>query len=127
MSRWTFDEEPVVSKELENKIESILKLVADPTRRKILDLLSDEPRNPQDLADQLSISRPAIEKHLKLLISNYLCERRVDPFPSPHYVYFISIPGIELLDNVQIETLILADLQHDQKILNEINTKSCKK
>ncbi|NHJ00961.1 MAG: ArsR family transcriptional regulator [Candidatus Heimdallarchaeota archaeon] len=90
-----------MSKELERRIGNMLKLIADPTRRKILELLSDEPTNPQDLADQLSISRPAIEKHLKQLVTNYLCERRVEPFPSPHYVYFISIPGIELIDNVK--------------------------
>ena len=90
-----------MSKALEKKIENLLKLIADPTRRKILNLLSEEPTNPQKLADELSISRPAIEKHLKLLVSNYMCERRVDPFPSPHYVYFVSIPGIELLDDIR--------------------------
>ncbi|MFX0207711.1 MAG: ArsR/SmtB family transcription factor, partial [Candidatus Hodarchaeota archaeon] len=82
-----------MSEVLQQRIESLHKILADPTRQKILKLISSSPQNPQELATKLSISRPAVEKHLKLLLSNYFCERTVEPFPTPHYVYYISDPG----------------------------------
>lgn len=91
-----------MSEELEKRIESLHKILADPTRRKILELISNTPSNPQDLAGKLKISRPAVEKHLKLLVTNYFCERSVDPFPTPHYVYFASNPGLELINSINV-------------------------
>jgi DNA-binding transcriptional ArsR family regulator len=41
--------------------------LADPTRRTILELVSARPRNVQELADRLPVSRPAVSQHLKLL------------------------------------------------------------
>lgn len=89
-----------MSDELEKRLESVHKLLADPTRRKILNMISNIPLNPQELASKLNISRPAVEKHLKLLLTNYFCERNVDPFPVPHYVYFISDPGLDLINTI---------------------------
>ncbi|MFX0123151.1 MAG: ArsR/SmtB family transcription factor [Candidatus Hodarchaeota archaeon] len=91
-----------MSEELEKRLESLHKILADPTRRKILELISNAPLNPQELASKLDISRPAVEKHLKLLLMNYFCERSVDPFPTPHYVYFASDPGLELINTINI-------------------------
>ncbi len=86
--------------EIERRIEDILKLLADPTRRKIINFLSTDSMNPQELAEKLNISRPAVEKHLKLLLANYICERTVEPFPTPRYVYYVSSPGQELIDTI---------------------------
>jgi len=85
---------------LDTRIGELLKLLADPTRRKIMSLISNEPINPQDLANTLNISRPAVEKHLKLLCAQYICERTVEPFPTPHYVYYMSGPSLELYEAV---------------------------
>lgn len=41
--------------------------LADPTRRTILELVAAYPRNVQELADRLPVSRPAVSQHLKLL------------------------------------------------------------
>ena len=41
--------------------------IADPTRRKIIDLLSDEPMTLNAIADKFHISRPAISQHIKHL------------------------------------------------------------
>ena len=38
-----------------------------PNRRAIVELLRDEGRSVQDLADALPISRPAVSRHLRLL------------------------------------------------------------
>lgn len=91
-----------MSEELDKRIESLHKILADPTRRKILEMISDSPLNPQELASKLNISRPAVEKHLKLLLQNYFCERSVDSFPTPHYVYFASEPGLDLINTINV-------------------------
>jgi predicted transcriptional regulator len=79
-----------------------MKVLSDRTRRKILKMLSQDSLNPAELAKKLEISRPAVEKHLKQLQSNYICERTVEPFPTPHFVYHVTIPGIEMMDAINI-------------------------
>jgi predicted transcriptional regulator len=98
------------------RIGELLKLLADPTRRKIIDLITQEPTNPQEIADELKISRPAVEKHLKLLSTQYLCERSVEPFPSPHYVYYMSGPSLELYE--AITTAMILYFQSMDGIVN---------
>lgn len=41
--------------------------LADPTRRRILDLLRERPRLVGELADLVGISQPGISKHLRVL------------------------------------------------------------
>ena len=95
-----------LSDNLEKRTAEILKILSDPTRRKIISIITQEPKNPQELASLLNISRPAIEKHLKLMSSQYVTERTVEPFPSPHYVYYISTPGLDLLNAISTATVI---------------------
>ena len=45
----------------------VFQAVADPTRRKIIDLLVDRSLSVSEVADEFQISRPAISKHLKIL------------------------------------------------------------
>lgn len=46
---------------------TIYEALADPTRRRILDLLRERPRLVGELADLLDISQPGISKQLKVL------------------------------------------------------------
>ena len=46
---------------------TIFDVVADPTRRKLLDLLRERPRLVGELADLLAISQPGVSKHLRVL------------------------------------------------------------
>ncbi|HEX3789238.1 MAG TPA: metalloregulator ArsR/SmtB family transcription factor [Pseudonocardiaceae bacterium] len=41
--------------------------IADPTRRRILDLLTDADRSAGELAEPFRMSRPAISQHLRVL------------------------------------------------------------
>ncbi|MHB8627219.1 MAG: ArsR/SmtB family transcription factor [Aggregatilineales bacterium] len=41
--------------------------LADPTRRRILDLLREQPRLVGELADLLETSQPGVSKHLRVL------------------------------------------------------------
>ena len=44
-----------------------LAALGDPTRRKIFELVADRPRAVVDLARQVTVSRPAVSQHLKVL------------------------------------------------------------
>jgi DNA-binding transcriptional ArsR family regulator len=47
----------------------VFGVLADPTRRALLEELAAGPRRVVDLADGLPISRPAVSKHLRLLLA----------------------------------------------------------
>ncbi|GAA4861504.1 ArsR/SmtB family transcription factor [Pseudonocardia benzenivorans] len=42
-------------------------VVADPTRRRVLDLLRTRPRTVTELVDALGVSQPTVSKHLRVL------------------------------------------------------------
>ena len=46
----------------------VFRAIADPTRRDIIALLATKPMNLNAVADNFDISRPAISKHIKILI-----------------------------------------------------------
>jgi DNA-binding transcriptional ArsR family regulator len=46
---------------------SVFAVLADPTRRALLDLLRHEPLPVGELARQMPVSRPAVSQHLKIL------------------------------------------------------------
>lgn len=45
----------------------VFQAIADPTRRQIIDLLSNQSLNLNAVAGHFDISRPAISKHIKIL------------------------------------------------------------
>lgn len=45
----------------------VFQAIADPTRRAIIGMLANEPLNLKTVADQFTISRPAISKHIRIL------------------------------------------------------------
>ena len=53
-------------------------VLAEPTRREILDLLRDGERPVGDLVDRLAISQPAVSKHLRVLRDAGLVDVRAD-------------------------------------------------
>jgi DNA-binding transcriptional ArsR family regulator len=46
----------------------VFQAIADPTRRRIIDLLSRKQLTLNAVAEQFSVSRPAVSKHVKILI-----------------------------------------------------------
>jgi DNA-binding transcriptional ArsR family regulator len=45
----------------------LLAILAEPTRRRILDLLLDQPRTVNQLVGELGTSQPSASKHLRVL------------------------------------------------------------
>ncbi|HEY0272911.1 MAG TPA: metalloregulator ArsR/SmtB family transcription factor [Chitinophaga sp.] len=46
----------------------VFQAIADPTRRHIIDLLVGHPLNLNAIADNFKISRPAVSKHIRILV-----------------------------------------------------------
>ncbi len=45
----------------------VFQAIADPTRREIIGLVSNQSLNVNELADNFEMSRPAVSKHLRIL------------------------------------------------------------
>jgi DNA-binding transcriptional ArsR family regulator len=56
----------------------MFELLAEPNRRRILDLLRDDERPVGDLVTELGLSQPAVSKHLRLLREAGLVAVRAD-------------------------------------------------
>jgi DNA-binding transcriptional ArsR family regulator len=59
-------------------VEVPFDVLAEPNRRRILDLLRDEERPVGDLVAELSVSQPAVSKHLRVLREAGLVDVRSD-------------------------------------------------
>lgn len=59
---------------VQTELDRTLLALADPARRAAVDLLRDEPRRASDLADALSLTRPAMSRHLRVLRAAGLVE-----------------------------------------------------
>ncbi|MDQ3893501.1 MAG: metalloregulator ArsR/SmtB family transcription factor [Actinomycetota bacterium] len=53
-----------------------LDVLADPTRRRIVELLSERERNAGELAREFRISRPGVSRHLRVLRESGLVRAR---------------------------------------------------
>jgi DNA-binding transcriptional ArsR family regulator len=45
----------------------VLAVLADPTRQRIVELLAERERTAGELAEQFTVSRPAVSRHLRVL------------------------------------------------------------
>jgi DNA-binding transcriptional ArsR family regulator len=57
---------------------SIFEVLAEPRRRRILDLVRDGERSVGELADALRVSQPSVSKHLRVLREARLVDVRTD-------------------------------------------------
>jgi DNA-binding transcriptional ArsR family regulator len=54
---------------MQDKLADPFQAIADPSRRQILQLLSQDSMTINTLADNFDMSRPAVSKHIKILHS----------------------------------------------------------
>ncbi len=59
-------------------VQSTFEVIAEPTRRRILDLLLDGERPVGDLVTELAMSQPAVSRHLRVLRDAGLVASRTD-------------------------------------------------
>ncbi len=74
---------------------SSLAALADPTRRRIVELLSGGERTAGDIVDRFELSAPAISQHLKVLREAGLVQVRV---AGQRRVYSLEPRGLDEID-----------------------------
>jgi DNA-binding transcriptional ArsR family regulator len=57
---------------------AVLEVIAEPTRRRILDAVRDHDRSVNDLVEQLGMSQPGVSRHLRILREAGLVEVRAE-------------------------------------------------
>lgn len=58
------------------KIDDVFSALADPNRRKILMMLADKELTVNSISEKFKFSRPAVSKHLKVLLKTNLVNSR---------------------------------------------------
>lgn len=85
-----------VIKQIVNYIHmSSLAALADPTRRRIVELLSEGERTAGEIVGRFGLSAPAISQHLKVLREAGLVQVRV---AGQHRVYRLDQRGLDEID-----------------------------
>jgi DNA-binding transcriptional ArsR family regulator len=59
-------------------MQSAFEVIAEPNRRRILDLLCTQERSVGELVDALAMNQPAVSKHLRVLKAARLVDVEVD-------------------------------------------------
>ena len=65
---------PVPEPRGSHRLDSTLAALADPTRRRVVDLLRERPRRAGELAAAFRVSAPAMSRHLRVLRRRGLIE-----------------------------------------------------
>jgi DNA-binding transcriptional ArsR family regulator len=73
-------------------LDRTLAALADPYRRRVVDLLRERPRRAGELAEAMQIAFPLMSRHLKTLRESGLVEEDRDEFDSRVRIYRLR-PG----------------------------------
>jgi DNA-binding transcriptional ArsR family regulator len=80
------------------EVDRTLAALADPHRRRVVDLLSRRPRAAGDLARELELTPPAMSRHLKTLKQSGLVEESHPTFDARVRIYALRPePMVHLL------------------------------
>src|SRR5215210_2245175 len=75
---------------------SAFEALADPTRRRIVELVSERERSAGEVADAFEISRPGVSKHLRILRENGVIQAREE---GARRLYSLATDGFVELDD----------------------------
>ncbi len=78
-------------------LDRTLSALADPTRRRVVDLLKDRPRRAGEIAQTFGMSRPAMSRHLRVLRTHGLVEEQRDAGDARARVYQLRPEPIDEL------------------------------
>ena len=80
------------------RLDRTLAALADPHRRRVIDLLRERPRAAGDLARTVGLAAPAMSRHLRALREGGLVEESHPPFDARLRVYAMKAdPMIALM------------------------------
>jgi DNA-binding transcriptional ArsR family regulator len=72
---------------LDRSLDRTLAAIADPYRRRVVDLLRERPRRAGELAEVTQLSFPAMSRHLKTMRESGLVEEERDKLDSRVRIY----------------------------------------
>ncbi len=78
-------------------LDRTLSALADPTRRRVVDLLRERPRRAGEIAQTFGMSRPAMSRHLRVLRTHGLVEEQRDADDARARVYQLRPEPIDEL------------------------------
>jgi DNA-binding transcriptional ArsR family regulator len=79
------------------RIDTTLAALADPVRRRAVELLAERPRRAGELASELDVSPSTMSKHLRLLREHDLVTEEHPPFDARVRIYALrSAPMADL-------------------------------
>lgn len=70
-----------------NYLDDTITALADPARRRTIEVLGDGPRRASDLAHAAGMSRPAMSRHLRVLRASGLVEVEISATDAREHVY----------------------------------------
>jgi DNA-binding transcriptional ArsR family regulator len=92
--------------------------LADPTRRGIVELLAEGEKDAGTIASRFPISKPAISRHLTVLVDSGIVERRAE---AQRRIYSLRAEGLHDVDRwlARYRTLWSNRLETLEKALKE--------
>jgi DNA-binding transcriptional ArsR family regulator len=79
-----------MSARLKPDIDAVLSALADPARRRAIELLGEAPRRAGELAELLDLTAPAMSRHLKALKESGLVAETHPEFDARVRVYALN-------------------------------------
>lgn len=76
-------------------VDRKLAALADPSRRRVVELLSTHPRRAGELADALGLPPPAMSRHLRALKDGGLVGERIDAVDSRVRIYELKDGAVD--------------------------------
>lgn len=86
------------------EVDRILAALADPHRRRVVELLGERPRRAGELAEALGVNPPALSRHLRTLRASGLIEESHPRFDARVRVYTLRPKPMEHLRSWLQET-----------------------
>lgn len=84
-------------------LDQTFAALADPTRRRVVELLRGGARRPGELAESLGMSPPALSRHLKILRQGGLVEERLDALDARVRLYSLRPEPFEAVGRWVLE------------------------
>jgi DNA-binding transcriptional ArsR family regulator len=81
----------------QDRVDLTLAALADPVRRRSVELLAERPRRAGELAAALGVSGPVMSRHLRVLRSAELVEEKHPPFDYRVRVYSLRAASMGAL------------------------------
>jgi len=80
-----------------NKTDSLFSVLADPTRRRVVELLSAGPRRAGELAGRAGVSPPVMSHHLRTLLEAGIVDDERSPSDARVRLFFLKRDSLTTL------------------------------